>query len=135
MLNLTLAVINSKFTEAHNAHQAQTAQGDDGPGSSENKTGDNELDQALQQKDEMSIAQFITARIYAKKMIEFLRMRQEIKRIEHERMLRIKEKQKIQDEAKRNVVTTTQKPTSNGAKVQPAGPPISLNIEAPPSAN
>jgi hypothetical protein len=92
MLNLTLAVINSKFTEAHNAHQNQTAQGDDGPGTGENKTGDNELDQALQQKDEMSIAQFITARIYAKKMIEFLRMRQEMKRIEHERMLRIKEK-------------------------------------------
>ena len=69
----------------------------------------------------MSIAQFITARIYAKKMIEFLRMRQEIKRIEHERMLRIKEKQKIQDEAKRNVVTTTQKPTYKGAKVQPVG--------------
>ena len=121
MLNLTLAVINSKFTEAHNAHQNQTAQGDDGLGAGENKTGDNELDQALQQKDEMSIAQFITARIYAKKMIEFLRMRQEIKRIEHERMLRIKEKQKIQDEAKRNVVTTTQKPTYNGAKVQPVG--------------
>jgi len=47
---------------------------------------------ALSQKDEMSIAQFITARIYAKKMIEFLRMRQEIKRIEHERMLKMKEK-------------------------------------------
>jgi hypothetical protein len=26
-------------------------------------------------KDDMSISQFITARIYAKKMIEFLRMR------------------------------------------------------------
>jgi hypothetical protein len=36
---------------------------------------DNELDQAMHKKDEMSIAQFITARIYAKKMIEFLRMR------------------------------------------------------------
>ena len=36
-------------------------------------------------------------------MIEFLRMRQEIKRIENERMIRIKEKQKIQDEARRNV--------------------------------
>jgi hypothetical protein len=29
----------------------------------------------LNKNDEMSIAQFITARIYAKKMIEFLRMR------------------------------------------------------------
>jgi hypothetical protein len=33
----------------------------------------------------MSIAQYINARIYAKKMIEFLRMRQEVKRIEIER--------------------------------------------------
>ena len=40
-------------------------------------------------------------------MIEFLRMRQEIKRIEHERMLRIKEKQKMQDEAKRNVIAVS----------------------------
>ena len=40
----------------------------------------------------MSIAQFITARIYAKKMIEFLRMRQEIKRIEHDRMMKMREK-------------------------------------------
>ena len=40
-------------------------------------------------KDEMSIAQFITARIYAKKMIEFLRMRQEIKRITKERIEKV----------------------------------------------
>lgn len=73
LLNLTLAVINSKFTEAHNEQQEkdralmeqQTSKGD----------GDNDMDSALNQKDEMSIAQFITARIYAKKMIEFLRMR------------------------------------------------------------
>jgi hypothetical protein len=50
------------------------------------------MDTALNTKDEMSIAQFITARIYAKKMIEFLRMRQEIKRIEHDRMVKMKEK-------------------------------------------
>ena len=54
--------------------------------------GDADIDTAaLNQKDEMSIAQFITARIYAKKMIEFLRMRQEIKRIEHDRMVKMKE--------------------------------------------
>jgi len=41
----------------------------------------------------MSISQFITARIYAKKMIEFLRMRQQIKQIEQERINKIKEKQ------------------------------------------
>ena len=53
---------------------------------------DNELDQAMNKKDEMSIAQFITARIYAKKMIEFLRMRQEIKRIEKARLEAMKAK-------------------------------------------
>lgn len=36
---------------------------------------DDGIDDAINRKDEMSIAQFITARIYAKKMIEFLRMR------------------------------------------------------------
>ena len=50
---------------------------------------DNELEMAIKSKDEMSIAQYITARIYAKKMIEFLRMRQEIKRIENERILKV----------------------------------------------
>ena len=54
---------------------------------------DDELETAIANKDEMSIAQFITARIYAKKMIEFLRMRQEIKRIELERIDKVKRKQ------------------------------------------
>jgi hypothetical protein len=40
----------------------------------------------------MSIAQYITARIYAKKMIEFLRMRQAIKLVELERVEKQKEK-------------------------------------------
>ena len=53
---------------------------------------DDELETAIANKDEMSIAQFITARIYAKKMIEFLRMRQEIKRIELERIDKVKRK-------------------------------------------
>ena len=51
-----------------------------------------ELDSALIGKDEMSISQFITAKIYVKKMIEFLRMRQEIKRIEAERIDKIRAK-------------------------------------------
>lgn len=37
---------------------------------------DIELAQALEMKDEMSISQFITARMYAKKMTQFLRTRQ-----------------------------------------------------------
>lgn len=36
---------------------------------------DLESNEALASADKMSISQFITARIYAKKMIEFLRMR------------------------------------------------------------
>ena len=73
LLNLTLAVINSEFTKAHNQHNENEI-------AEKNKQHSNiieiELESALNQKDEMSISQFITARIYAKKMIEFLRMRQ-----------------------------------------------------------
>lgn len=66
--------------------------------------GDADIDTAaLNQKDEMSIAQFITARIYAKKMIEFLRMRQEIKRIEHDRMVKMKEKQEKRQKQNRQI--------------------------------
>jgi hypothetical protein len=45
----------------------------------DNPDDDNIDDKLKDSKDEMSISQFITARIYAKKMIEFLRMRQQIK--------------------------------------------------------
>lgn len=71
LLNLTLAVINSEFTKAHKEHitneqKHQTA--------SKQINMDNEID-ILNSKDEMSISQFITARIYAKKMIAFLKSR------------------------------------------------------------
>jgi hypothetical protein len=59
---------------------------------------------AIKTKDEMSITQYITARIYAKKMIEFLRMRQEIKRIENERMIKLKAMQKADKQSKRTIV-------------------------------
>lgn len=59
---------------------------------------------AIKTKDEMSIAQYITARIYAKKMIEFLRMRQEIKRIENERMIKVKAQQRADKQSKRMVI-------------------------------
>jgi hypothetical protein len=88
LLNLTLAVINSKFTEAHKEHAAHEQRLKD---ISMGINLDDEAD--LNAKEEMSIAQFITARIYAKKMIEFLRMRQAIKKIEQERLAKIKEKQ------------------------------------------
>ena len=101
LLNLTLAVINSKFTEAHNEQQKANIEA-----LKENQSMtiiDNELDEAVNKKDEMSIAQFITARIYAKKMIEFLRMRQEIKRIDKERLDDLKNKQQKKNSEKRNI--------------------------------
>ena len=92
LLNLTLAVINSKFTEAHKS-SVESAQ-EKGPNLEEEPANSDDELEALADKDEMSISQFITARIYAKKMIEFLRMRQEIKRIETQRMETIRKKQK-----------------------------------------
>lgn len=84
LLNLTMAVINSKFTESQNKQEeldrieARELAQLGGPNN------DNEIE-ATGIKDEMSIAQYINARIYAKKMIEFLRLRQAVKRIELER--------------------------------------------------
>ena len=51
--------------------------------------------------DEISLSQFINARIYAKKMIEFLRMRQEIKRIEAEKVLNVRIKVQQQNKLRR----------------------------------
>jgi hypothetical protein len=72
LLNLTLAVINSEFTAAHNEHIASEKIH---LATNNIIQLDNELENAINEKDEMSIAQFITARIYAKKMIQFLRTR------------------------------------------------------------
>lgn len=66
---------------------------------------DNELENAMNKKDQFSIAQYITAKIYVKKMIEFLRMRKEIKRIEEQRLERLKQKKEDAMRAKRTVST------------------------------
>lgn len=104
LLNLTLAVINSEFTKAHKEHQAQEA-------SMQHSTKtiliDNELEGSMDQKDELSIAQFITARIYAKKMIEFLRRRQAAKRVEALREQKQKAKVLAFAQAKRRVPLVT----------------------------
>ena len=55
LLNLLLAVINSKFTEAHNEHLAQEA----ALKLKKAKQGhfdEDEMDQAIQNKDEMTIS-------------------------------------------------------------------------------
>jgi hypothetical protein len=80
LLNLLLAVINSKFTEAHNEHQQQEA--DMRKQARNAHLDDDEMDNALNNKDERTISQTITARIYAKKMKAFLYRRKEQKAAE-----------------------------------------------------
>lgn len=72
LLNLTLAVINSKFTEAHHeqeakdeAIQAAAKKIERGDGAE----GDQELNNLIESKDDMSIAQFFSVKKAAKKMI------------------------------------------------------------------
>jgi len=126
LLNLTLAVINSKFTEAHKEHAAHEQK------LKEKSLGINvdDEDGELNAKEEMSIAQFITARIYAKKMIEFLRMRQAIKRIEQERLAKIKEKQASIAMAKRQIANSAPpvKPASIGSKALASAKDGKLNL-------
>ena len=79
LLKLTLAVINSKFTEAHHEQQdkdealqaaaRKIEAGDD-------NQGDEDIENLKESKDDLSISQFFTVKMAAKKMIAFLRMRQ-----------------------------------------------------------
>lgn len=101
LLNLTLAVINSKFTESHNRQQEldRIELRDQEIGA----LGNDDEEEAAGITDDLSITQFITARIYAKKMIEFLRMRQAVKRIEQERKQKMLKQQKEQRLASRSI--------------------------------
>lgn len=70
------------------------------------------------------MAQYITAKIYIKKMKEFLRMRKEIKRIEEERLAKLRKKQEEAIKAKRIVQPTNLSDSSmsrvpNGLSVSP----------------
>jgi hypothetical protein len=65
----------------------------------------------------MSIAQYINARIYAKKMIGFLRMRQEVKRIELERKQNAKIQARQESQARRQVMGAKQ----NGSQMSKIG--------------
>lgn len=77
-LNLTLAVINSKFTEAH-SEQQKLEQSAIGVDPSDQGLPDND-----QAKEQLSLQQYTLGRKYSKKMIEFLRMRQR-SRWQHDR--------------------------------------------------
>lgn len=71
LLNLTLVVINSKFTETHNEQQ-----------SLDNQVIEKIKDVYGEESEriyEFSIKEFVTGRVYARKMIEFLRHRQKQK--------------------------------------------------------
>lgn len=100
-INLTVAVISSKFSEEAAKVKAEEQAKLQALAMRHKRVDD--FQDALKKKDEMSISQFITARIYAKKMIEFLRMRQEIKRIEAERIIRIKKRNEALAAIKRDV--------------------------------
>lgn len=76
LLNLLLAVINSKFTEAHNEH-IQSEKEEKLKKSRKVGFDEDDMDNALNNKDEWTISQAITARIYAKKMKAFLYRRRE----------------------------------------------------------
>ena len=82
LLNLTLAVINSNFTEAHKDQRTEPAVKPSGG----IEDFDAEMELALQQNDGINVQQFITAKVYAKKMVRFLRHRQAIKKAEKERI-------------------------------------------------
>ena len=104
LLNLTLAVINSKFTEAHNLQQEKDRIELTAANEAKIIELNNEGINIALLNDEISVQQFINARIYAKKMIEFLRMRQEIKRIEAEQILNTRIKVQTQQKLRRSSI-------------------------------
>jgi hypothetical protein len=61
------------------------------------------LESTLKDKDVLTISQFITARIYAKKMIEFLRMRQAQNKAEMENNVKVKAKEAFVARARRTI--------------------------------
>jgi hypothetical protein len=124
LLNLTLAVINTAFNDANReAAQADANAARDGMNP---LAKDNELENAMNKKDQFSIAQYITAKIYVKKMIEFLRMRKEIKRIEEQRLDRLKQKKEEAMRAKRTVSTLNTNQIEFGNKLERNGEVKSL---------
>ena len=68
-------------------------------------------------KDDISIGQFINARIYAKKMTEFLRMRQELKKIENERKTNAKIASRQMSQARRQTNEASMKKSAKISKV------------------
>lgn len=113
LLNLLLAVINSKFTEAHNEHQQQE-QADKLKKARNAHLDDDEMDNALNNKDEWTISQAITARIYAKKMKAFLFRRREQKAAEQLRRQKNKKQRQASQQARRNIPGQVSHGLTNG---------------------
>ena len=84
LLNLLLAVINSKFTEAHTSQQKTDQKLKEQ--AMRQFQGLSNSKESIKQRDQLTVSQYVTAKIFAKKMIEFLRLRQEIKRISAQRI-------------------------------------------------
>lgn len=97
LLNLTLAVINSKFTEAQNKQSATDS-------IETKKVVLHDDDDEITAKESMTIAQFINARIYAKRMIHFLRQRQKQKADKNEKQFDKQFKEKSLIAAKRHQI-------------------------------
>lgn len=89
----------------------------------------------MSKKDEMSIAQFITARIYAKKMIEFLRIRQAQKKKKIEQLNRNKDLRKNQAVQKRQPQgigkTTNPKSTKQAKRTDVILEDVAEHVEEP----
>ena len=89
LLNLTLAVINSKFTEAHHEQEAKDEALQAAAKKIESGNGDDDdsdIKTLTESKDDLSISQFFSLKKAAKQMIKFLRMRQLEKKQEAERL-------------------------------------------------
>lgn len=129
LLNLTLAVINSKFTESHNRQQEldriELREAEAGA------LGNEEEEEATGITDELSITQFITARIYAKKMIEFLRRRQAVKKADQERKQALLQKQKAHRLASRTVRGQPAFPRTPTGGRAPRGPGLAAGNGRP----
>lgn len=98
LMNLTLAVINASFTKSQNAAKAEDEAKDNDKADKNDNTEDANLDdieEALEQAEgygEIGISEFFIAKRAARRMIEFLRMKQrekELKRLDEEEKLKI----------------------------------------------
>lgn len=103
LLNLTLAVINSSFTDTHRKHseneKEELIKAKGSP-----VVGDQfALEEELKNMNEVTVSQYVIAKQCAKNMVAFLRKRQEARRQEAERMELQKKKEDAKRDARRKI--------------------------------